>query len=105
MQVKYVHDANEGDTAVEGKDFRLFKTDSCEFEGEATGSKSGCISFSPGATETKLSVQILPDNKPEGNETFHLKILKVRQGRRHENFRLASLKVTIIDATQCKETV
>ena len=100
VQVKYIHVSRTGDRAAEGKDFRLFTNDSCTLEGES--SSSGCISFSPGVTKTTLLVEILPDSELEGNETFHLKIQYVRNGRRHDNFRRSNLKVTIIDATERK---
>ncbi len=99
LQVKYIHVLREADTAVEGEDFRLFTSDDCTLEGERSG---GCISFSPGLTQATLRVEILPDSKLEGNETFHLKIEYVRNGRRHDNFHLSNLKVTIIDATERK---
>lgn len=96
--MKYNHSPQAEDSAVEGKDFRLFSSDNCTLEGDY--SPGGCVCFSPGQTTAGLLVEILPDTLLEGNEVFHLKIEFVRGGRRSDNLQLSYLQVTIIDAAQ-----
>ena len=78
------------DRATLHEDFELFARGEC-------GEGVGCVDFARGQTEVELSVRIMPDNLQEGNESFHLFISDLTNGRRgrHE-----LLRIIILDATE-----
>lgn len=62
------------------------------------GEGVGCVRFDVGEEEVEQSVIIRPDRRREGNETLHIMLQSVNNGR----IRNSTLQVTIIDATQRK---
>ena len=78
------------DRATPGEDFALFTSGVC-------GEGVGCVDFASSQTEVELAVRIIPDTLREGNESFHLYISDVRNGKRGQH---ELLRITIIDAAQ-----
>ena len=78
------------DHATPGDDFMLFSTGNC-------GEGVGCVDFASGQTEVELAVRIIPDTLREGNESFHLHISNLRNGKRGQH---ELLRITIMDAAK-----
>lgn len=88
--MQYFYEIKDGDNAEVYRDYELFFNNSVE----------GIVLFAKGQTMATLSVWILNDTLLEGNETFHLCILRVTDGGREGT--PSSLRVTILDGEQRK---
>lgn len=55
------------------------------------------MDFASGQTEVELAVRIIPDTLREGNESFHLHISNLRNGKRGQH---ELLRITIMDAAK-----
>ena len=83
------------DTAEPQVDYSLFSSGRCGVETE-------CVTFQGGQMSLLRSVTILHDRVKESNETFHVHIREVQNGKKGER---QLLRITIIDGTKRKYLV